>query len=76
MSKKFSVFIAALFGLSDLAFTTFLALKVTNVITWSWVLVTMPVWAMVIFIVLFIITTFLIIPISMLIFEAIKDMVD
>lgn len=32
------------FGLSTTIFTVFLVLKLTNTITWSWWLVTLPLW--------------------------------
>lgn len=39
-------------GLSGLTFITFLVLKLTNVITWSWWWVTAPLWAPLLFVVL------------------------
>ena len=60
MSNKIRTIAIILFGLAELTFVVFFALKVTKIITWSWTLVTLPLWGVVGFTILFSITAGLI----------------
>ena len=56
-------------GLCTLVFVTFLVLKLTEVINWSWWYITMPLWGPAALLIAVLLTIFIIVVISSIIIE-------